>query len=466
MGTTAANELTRPARRSTRIERAIPITITGVDAWRGPYVENVSTVNVSAHGCNYHSAHQVLNGSLVVIELKSSQENASRSARGRVKYVKRPEAFGQPFQTAIEFEDPGNVWGIDDPPQDWLAWSGPKTVELDTSKAKPFAIPRREPEAGRAKEQNGKPVRTTEAQGIAPRPAGAGSVSQSMGGFQQQLEKMLGEAAAIAVQEKTKATFEELRASLREEATRLIAEAMKTHADPAIQHFLQQLKTTAQERTEALHAQWFKQVESELQVASNQIRARGQEMQEVSQALSLSALEKLQHAVERSRRDSVDRIVARLKEQSAPVLNESQKALMELSKGTQEASVILSRLLEESTARIKELHSELEKRFEKAIRDRLEAAEAEFKRAVRGVTIEALHDLRGLSQKHEAEVKARLEGALEPILQQSVATIHEKATETSHQFAGELEDYSRSHLEFVGGAISELAKSLKKKGKQ
>jgi hypothetical protein len=461
VGTTAANELSRPIRRSTRIERAIPITITGVDAWRGPYVEDVSTVNVSAHGCNYHTAHQVLNGSLVVIELKDSQQKASRSARGRVKYVKRPEAFGQPFQTAIEFEDPGNVWGIDDPPQDWQAWIGPKTVELDTSKAKPFPVPRPEGEAPRAEEKNEKPVRKAEA----TRPAGASPVTQVMGGFQQQLERMLSEAAAIAVLEKSRTTFEELRSSLREEVKRLIAEAMKTHADAAIGDSLRQLKIAAQERTQVLHAQWSKLVESELEVARNQIRERGREMEEVSQALSLSALEKLQQAVERSRRDSVDRIIARLKEQSGPVLNEAQKTLLELQKHAQEASAVLSRSLEESTVRIKEVHAELEKRFEKAIRDRLESAKAEFERAARGVTIEALHDLRGLSQKHEAEVKARLQNALEPVVQGSLTKIHEKATETSQQFAGELEDYSRSHLEFVGGAISELAKSLKKKAK-
>jgi len=462
---TAANELTRPARRSTRIERAIPVTITGVDAWRGPYVENVSTVNVSAHGCNYHSAHQVLNGSLVIIELKSDQETTPRSTRGRVKYVKRPAASGQLFQTGIEFEDPGNVWGIEDPPKDWVAWTGPKTIELDTAKAKPFAVPRPELEASSTEQKNEKALGIVEGQ-IAPLSAGAAPVAQAVGGFQQQLEKMLSEAAAIAVHEKSSTTFEELRASLREEARRLIAETLKTHADAAVQDSIQQLEVGAQKSTQALHAQWSKQVESELQAASDQIQARRREIEEVSHALSLSALEKLQQVVEKSRRDSVDRIIARLKEQSAPVLSQVQKALIQLNKGTQEASTILDRSLEESTGRIKELHTQLEARFEKAIRDRLEAAEAEFERAARGVTIQALHDLRALSQKHEAEVKGRLQSALEPTMQESLDMLHKKAVETSQQFAGELEDYSRSHLEFVGGAISELAKGLRKRTKE
>jgi hypothetical protein len=462
---TMANEMGRPVRRSTRIDRAIPVTITGVDAWRGPYVENVSTVNVSAHGCNYYSAHQVLGGSLVMIELKSEPEKPPRSARGLVKYVKRPSASGELFQTGIEFEDPGNVWGIEDPPTDWLAWTGPKTIELDTSKAKPFAVPRPESEAPRAEEKNEKSLRTAEAQAIAPL-AGGTPVTHAVGGFQQQLEKMLFEAAGIAVREKTKATFEELRASLRNELERIVAETMKTHANASIQDSIQRLRAAAQESTQALRVQWSKQVESDLQAACDQIRTRGQEIEGVSQALSLSALEKLQGAVDTLRRDSVDRIITRLKEQSAPVLNRVQEALVELNKGTQEASAVVGRSLEESTDRIKEFHTDLEKRFEKTTRDRLEAAQAELERMARRVTIQALNDLRGLTQKHETEVTTRLRSAFEPVMQENVAKLREKATEASQQFAGELEDYSRSHLEFVGGAISELAKGLRKKPKE
>lgn len=459
---TTANELARPVRRSTRLERAIPVTITGVDAWRGPYIENVSTVNVSAHGCTYFSAHQVLSGSSVIIELKLDKEPAARSARGRVKYVKRPLAPGQPFQTGVEFEDPGNVWGIEDAPQDWMPWAGPKTIDLDTSTGKPFAVPRPDAEAASAEE---KPARTAAAQAIALSGA-ATPIGHVVGGFQQQLEKMLSDAADIVVQEKTKTTFEELRAGMREEVRRIIADAMKKHADAAVQASLQQLKTAAKESTQALHTEWSKQVESELEAATDQIHKRGQEIEEVSQALSMSALGKLQDAVDTLRRDSVDRIITRLKDQSAPVLNEVQKTLAELNKVTKEASAILGRSLEESTGRIKELHSELEKQFEKTIRERLQSAEAEFERTARSVTIEALSDLRGLSQKHEGEVKARLQSALEPVIQESLATIREKAAEVSQQFGGELEDHSRSHLEFVGGAISELAKGLKKKAKE
>jgi hypothetical protein len=465
---TAANHPVGPARRSTRVDRTIPITVMGVDAWRGPYTENVCTMNVSAHGCKYESAHQVLNDSLVILEMKDEQEKAPRSTRGRVKYVKRPGTAGQLFQTAIELEDPGNVWGVDDPPKDWLPFCGPKNVELDTSKPKPFALPRPElatplTEDKSAKSDNtAKSVKPHEPEAISPSP-GPSALAHVAGGLQQQLEQMLSDAASIAVRDRTKATFEELRANLQGEAKRIVAEAIRTNADAAIERSLKQLKMAAQESVQAMHAQWTRQVEDELGQACERIHARGQEMDEVSQALSTSALEKLQRSMETSRRDSVDRIIARLKEQSGPVLSQIQKILAELNQRMQDLPAMVDRSLEESTVRITQAHAQLEKQFDKAIRARMETAQAEFGRSARGASIEALNDLRGLSQKHEAEMRARVQKALEPVVNESLEALRKKATEISQQFAGEIENYSRSHLEFVGGSISELAKGLGKK---
>jgi hypothetical protein len=43
--------------------------------------------------------------------------------------------------------------------------------------------------------------------------------------------------------------------------------------------------------------------------------------------------------------------------------------------------------------------------------------------------------------------------------------LKEKAADISRQFAGEMSRYSRSHLEFVSGEISELAKRIGKLSK-
>ena len=56
----------------------------------------------------------------------------------------------------------------------------------------------------------------------------------------------------------------------------------------------------------------------------------------------------------------------------------------------------------------------------------------------------------------------RLRSDLEPITETALATLKAKATELSRQFAREMSHYSRSHLEFLSGAISELAKGVGK----
>jgi len=462
VATAATNQPTVPVRRSTRLPLAIPITIIGVDVWRAPYNENVSTVNVSAHGCRYDSVHKVLTGALVVLEMKTEHDEAPRSARGRVKYVRYPDFTGQPFQTAVEFDDPCNIWGLNDPPKDWLPFCGPKSVDLDTSRPKPFAVPRAEANGIATEQKISEVVKPPKAQTISPPPPGT-PIANVIGGFQQQLENMLSEAVDLAVRDRANSTFQELRGNLEREIKEIVTEAARATANTTAQKSLQQFRARAQESVDSLRNRWLKEMEAELQLACDRIQTRGREMDEVSQALSTSALEKLQRSIEALRRDSVDRIIARLKEQSVPLLDRAQKMISDLNKSSQQFSAIVGRSLGESTAQIKQVHGELEKQFEKTIRGRLETAQAEIERATRAAITEALSDLRGLSQKHEAEATARVQNAVAPLVQESLQAFREKANETSQQFASEIENYSRSHLEYVGGAISELAKGVGKK---
>src|SRR5580693_4492781 len=79
----AAGNSFRAARRSTRRDQAILITVSGVDSRRGPYSEKVSTLTISCHGCKYPSKYQVLPEALVTLEL-TPETNASAkiSTRG------------------------------------------------------------------------------------------------------------------------------------------------------------------------------------------------------------------------------------------------------------------------------------------------------------------------------------------------------------------------------------------------
>src|ERR1700693_3027717 len=77
-------------RRSTRIYNAIPLTIQGADAFRAPYLQQVSTLAVSCHGCRYRSKYEVIKGDVVYLEVKQSSEGgATYSCQGQVKWLQR-----------------------------------------------------------------------------------------------------------------------------------------------------------------------------------------------------------------------------------------------------------------------------------------------------------------------------------------------------------------------------------------
>ena len=62
----------RASRRSTRVNRAIRLAVQGLDLYRGPYQEEVSTVTVNCHGCMYESKYEVSPNASVILELNGN----------------------------------------------------------------------------------------------------------------------------------------------------------------------------------------------------------------------------------------------------------------------------------------------------------------------------------------------------------------------------------------------------------
>jgi hypothetical protein len=469
----------RPARRSTRVNEAIAVRVEGVDSYRGPYSEVVSTVSVSAHGCKYNSKNQVLTNALVILEVKGEKpETKPVTARGRVKWV--TGLHGGLFETAIELEDPGNVWGISAPPKDWLPFCGPRTIEIDTAKSKPFAVPRPDPATGGSaaslltpKEPNvavsqGRVATPNAAESIARQTVAAVTrpVGQLMGDFQQQMEQMLSEVATAAVHEKTTSMLNDVHAKLREEARAILTETTATQAGPWIEQALKQMRIAGQDTAQKLHTHWMKKVETDLGQAFERIEVRQREVEELSQTLAANTLQKVESVLEASRKDGIDRIVARLKEQITPVVEDTRKAATELTRRKDELEKIIAQSAEKSAARIEEACVKFEKQFEQMIHSRIDGAQEEIERAGIAATDLALNHLRISSQQHRTEAEARLREELSRTSEAVLKEVGEKASETSQQFAGEMKKQSRSHLEFVSGAISELAKGIGKLSKE
>ena len=108
-------------RRSTRVVQAVPISVSGVDALGQPFKERTTTVMVNCHGCKYQSKHYVPKNSVVTLEIPRMEPAfPPRIVPGHVVWVQRPRTVRELFQIGLEFEVPGNVWGIAFPPEDWV----------------------------------------------------------------------------------------------------------------------------------------------------------------------------------------------------------------------------------------------------------------------------------------------------------------------------------------------------------
>ena len=460
-----ASDLARPLRRSTRLNAVVPITVMGVDSYRGPYREEVSTVAVSCHGCRYESKHDVLTNSWVMLELNVKDHGTETvSARGLVKWVKRPLDTTGTYETAIELEDPGNIWGIDSPPQDWVTFCESRLQQPGPPKSKPFAVPKSEPVAKTPPAE--KSEKSGNGAGIAspvtrpsPSPSLDRPVGQLVGEFHQQMEKILFEAAGAAVRAKATSTLDEVRHGLREEAKAVLTEIASSHTGPWIDQSVKQLNKVTQESARTLHAAWTKRLDSDIRRALDRVEERSKELDHLAQSLSANALDRLQRGLESSREEGVDRIVSRLKEQSAPVIDHAKETMAALARQREELENVLDQALANATGKIEEVCTGFERQFEMIIRERLDAAREELQGAIQSATGTALNNFGASVQQQETEAQARLQKALEPVAA-AVGDLQEKAAETSRQFSRELENHSRTHLELVSSAISEVAKGI------
>jgi len=481
--TSAVNDLVRPLRRSTRLNTAVPITVMGVDSYRGPYREDVSTVTVNAHGCKYESKHDVLTNSWVMLELPRKEKGESVSARGLVKWVKRPMDTSGVFETAIELENPGNIWGIDTPPQDWLTFCESQIPSSSgNGKSKPFAVLKADaPKApvAPAKSGNGSSITSSAGSAVASavvtRPAVQATqqpVGLVMGDFHQQMERMLFDAAATAVREQANVTMEDVRHNLRDEAKIALAEIASTQTASWIEQTLKQLNKASQEAAKTLHAVWTKRLESDIARSLERVEERSRELDTLAQSLSANALDRLQRGLESSRGEGVDRIISKLKEQSAPVIDHAKETIAELSKHREQIETSIEKQHEQleasleqsvarSSAKIEEICNGFEKQFEMIIRERVDVAREELQSALKSSVDSATANVAATAQQHQAESQARVKQVFES-LESALADIKAKAAESSREFASQLSEHSRTHLESMSSALAEAARGVGK----
>jgi hypothetical protein len=99
-------------RRSTRLARAIPVVLIGVGSNQN-FQQQCETSVVNAHGCGLIVHEHLQRGTPILVKL--IETGATREATVVLVTSIEPGSW----LVGLEFYEPGNFWGIVDPPADW-----------------------------------------------------------------------------------------------------------------------------------------------------------------------------------------------------------------------------------------------------------------------------------------------------------------------------------------------------------
>jgi hypothetical protein len=135
--TTSGNVVAVESRRSTRVEKSLPLIVLGRDRMGEPFMERTVSVTLNMHGCRYPSRHDHAVGTWVNLQFVGliSSEEKPATVRAMVRSVHPPGSLRELQQVGVELETPANVWGISPPPADWT-----RVQETNTPTARLAAV--------------------------------------------------------------------------------------------------------------------------------------------------------------------------------------------------------------------------------------------------------------------------------------------------------------------------------------
>jgi hypothetical protein len=118
---TSVQTAIREGRRSTRISRSVPLSVSGQSSVGHLFSELTSTLWVNCHGCSYPSRYEYKTGSWVTLEFPNPQTiGKTQTLRAQVRFTRLPRSPQELYTVGVELESPTNAWGIESPPEDWI----------------------------------------------------------------------------------------------------------------------------------------------------------------------------------------------------------------------------------------------------------------------------------------------------------------------------------------------------------
>ena len=434
-------------RRSTRIDRALPVEVQGVGALREPYQEKVSTLSISCHGCTYQTKHEVIQGEVVFLDVKPTDNGSTgSSSRARVKWVNRMGSPDRGFQVAVELESAGNIWGIPSPPADWFPVKRANANDAPPPVRDLRVVARAEQKLA-AQDAGAVP-----SAGIEKRPAGVpqlASLAQLMAGIGEQIQIMSAEAAREALAREKSQQVEEFRAQLRDEAAKTMQAVVSASREDITRQALKALLDAHEVGARTNHARWIKKIEQDLETARQHMLRQVNEVTQRIDALAAATTERVQRNMETTRDEAVSRFMTRLREQIAPLLAEANDALQTLA-----ASEIAFKNETRSFC------AGVENQITTGASASLTKVQEELSQNAAAVAAKTSETLQQLSQNIETAAQDNLKTLLASLGRNATSILEERTAEISREFSVGIESYTRNYLEQIGRSIAEIPQNV------
>lgn len=456
------------SRRSTRIDRTVPLVVVGQTKLGLSFQERTSAVSLNLHGCRYPSRHDYAVGSWIGLQvLEPNGENAAPVMRAQVRSIHPPMSPRELYQIGVELEAPANVWGVPSPPEDWLRQLG-----IDPSKMHDAAAPApaHEPESHAAEAGAAAPAPVKAMPPAGPEYRSTGVASFPAPPAKSERVVITSDQLVAAVQGKLQAAAEKaVQTAINSHLTDAVRQSLNK-MDEVCKTSIHQIEQHSQERLEIMMRTAREEMMGQMEARLAEDHSRFEEMQQSFNARTAELsqrLESLAHETQRSLTDTQGvlsrvgsdvepRILDRLNQSIARAADDFEAAATRVSDRQ------LVRLMEDKQMVTREAAAQLNA-YSADIRAQLQtnahSTMEEFKRQtevqvdliISEATQRVMSQLAALDAENRAAIEARRRS-----IEGDIAHATEQSTE---QFRTGMKAFLYSCLVAAVGAVDEHAKT-------
>jgi hypothetical protein len=270
-----------------------------------------------------------------------------------------------------------------------------------------------------------------------------------MVGLGEQIQRMAADAAAAALLKEKGRLLEEFRAQLREEAIKTIQSAISASKEVIARQAMKELSEAHEAGARNNYAQWMKKIQEDMESARQHMLNQGKEVSQRVDGMAASSIERVQHTMESTQSEAVDRFVSRLREQVVPMLTDAKDFLQKL-----QASEAAFKKGSEA------IYEGLQSQLAFSASTNLARSQEELEKNSSAIAAKMNECLLNLYQNFEKAAQGNVESLLASLGTQMSGTLQEKAAEVSREFSTGLEGYTRNYLESIGKSIAEIPRNV------